>query len=458
MKTQLTKNTTVALVLGALLGLGSVGRSWSQCCLSFEGTPLTTVAVSHNVDGTFANPPSYWYITVGPGAPIPAGNYSAWCVDRGQGVLGNVFSGLLYATCDPTAIDAINNVLTAPPLGFPAVTAAVWNEVNWLLNNEQGGTAQEVQVAIWELIGQPPSGVPDPQPNPAVVAALVLSAQAHSTFTAQCGDLVGVVFASPGTQLMLLELPCTCPAVGGCRVTGGSNKEVNNSQGPCVLTPPPTFVSHGGQVGASHAGETEFTPYSACISGEWQHNRHLKGNSLVGSFHAEGNGSTHDFDSLLCACLPCDEDPSAVGLVGDVCNPNSRICGPLPSKAPANKICFSGVGDYSDTNGQKTIKAVFRVDVEDRSEGNSPSSKPPPDRYRIRIWLLGTDCRPYGPDSTDGLALRFYVSADASLIGSLATTEDLRNPIGAGAPDIDDGGDLTQGNQQIHPATGSTCP
>jgi hypothetical protein len=210
-------------------------------------------------------------------------------------------------------------------------------------------------------------------------------------------------------------------------------------------------------VGASHAGETEFTPYSTCISGEWEHDRHLTQNSLVGVLHAAGNGNTHQFDSLLCACLPCDTSPAAVGKVGEICNPNDRICGPLPRKAPANKICFSGVGDYTDSNGQKTIKAVFRVDIEDRSEGNSQASSPPPDRYRIRIWLLGTDCRPFGPDSNDGLALRFAVSADAALIGSLATTENLRNPVVAGAPDIDDGGDMTQGNHQIHPETGSPC-
>jgi len=243
---------------------------------------------------------------------------------------------------------------------------------------------------------------------------------------------------------------------GGCRVTGGSNHQLNNSQGPCINTPPPSFVSHGGQVGASHSGETEFTPYSLCISGEWQHNRHLKGNSLVGTLHASGNGSTHQFDSLLCACLPCS--PGDVGLVGDVCNPTDRNCGPLPSKAPANKICFSGVGDYTFLNGPKPLKAVFRVDIEDRSEGNSPSSNPPPDRYRIRIWVLGTTCRPYGPDSVQGMALRLAVSADASKIGTLATTEQLKNPKVAGAPDIDDGGDMTQGNHQIHPETGSTCP
>src|SRR4029078_12653932 len=109
------------------------------------------------------------------------------------------------------------------------------------------------------------------------------------------------------------------------------------------------------------------TPTTPCSSGEWQNNRHLQGNSLVGSFHASGNGHVNQFDSLLCACLPCDEKPQSVGVVGDICNPGDRICGPTPSRAPANKITFSGVGDYTYASQGRTVRAVFRVDVEDRS-------------------------------------------------------------------------------------------
>lgn len=241
----------------------------------------------------------------------------------------------------------------------------------------------------------------------------------------------------------------------GCRVTGGSNKETNTFQSACITTALPTFVSHGGQVGAAHSLGTPFTPYSTCISGEWEHNRHLTKNSLVGVLHASGNGNVHQFDSLLCACLPCVENPGAVGVIGDLCNPGDKVCGPEPRHAPANKICFSGVGDYTLDNGAKTVKAVFRVDIEDRSEGNSHSSTPPPDRYRIRIWLLNNDCgRNFGPDSPQGLALRFAASADPTKIAVLATTEDLKVNV---TPDIDDGGNMTQGNHQIHPATGATC-
>ena len=246
-----------------------------------------------------------------------------------------------------------------------------------------------------------------------------------------------------------------CPQDGGCRVTGGSNHQTNSYQAACIMTPWPTYTSHGGQVGAPFSVATPFTPNSPCISGEWQHNRHLQGNGLVGMFHASGHGVESQFDSLLCACLPCDQNPNAMGVVGSLCNPSDRLCGPQPRHASANKVCFSGVGDYTFAPGNQSVKAVFRVDIEDRSEGNSQANSLPPDRYRIRLWLLDPACgRNPDPESAEAMALRLAASADPTKIASLATTEDLKVNV---PPDIDDGGELTQGNHQIHPAAAASC-
>jgi hypothetical protein len=131
------------------------------------------------------------------------------------------------------------------------------------------------------------------------------------------------------------------------------------------------------------------------------------------------------------------------GVVGTLCNPGDRICGPEPRRAPANKICFSGPGDYALTNGNRPSRSVvFRVDVEDRSEPGGTNGPAPPDRYRMRIWFVDAD-------SSDGQALRAAVAcADP-------TTEDLGGSVPT--PDIDDGGDLIRGNQQIHPSLNKTC-
>jgi len=195
-------------------------------------------------------------------------------------------------------------------------------------------------------------------------------------------------------------------------------------------------ATHGGQVGASIGVATPFTPDSACIAGEWTHVRHIRPR-LNGNFHARS------FDSLMCACLPCPENPDVQGVVGALCNPDDRICGPEPRRAPDNKICFSGAGDYALTNGKRDRRSVvFRVDVEDRSEPGGTNGTPPPDRYRIRIWLVDAD-------SSAGMALRSEVAcADP-------TTETVS--ASAPTPDIDDGGDLIRGNQQIHPPLNKTC-
>src|SRR5439155_19962092 len=155
----------------------------------------------------------------------------------------------------------------------------------------------------------------------------------------------------------------------GCRVTGGGIVDAcgpdhsvcdPSTPGPCApdtCTSPAIDATHGGQVGAPIGVATPFTPDSACIAGEWSHVRHIK-KGLAGNFHARS------FDSLECACLPCPENPDAPGVVGMLCNPDDRICGPEPRRAPANKICFSGPGDYALTNGKRAKRSVvFRVDV-----------------------------------------------------------------------------------------------
>ena len=238
-----------------------------------------------------------------------------------------------------------------------------------------------------------------------------------------------------------------CVQALGCRVTGGGTVDAcgpgdsgcdPNTPGSCApdsCASPALEATHGGQVGAPVGVATAFTPDSACIAGEWTHVRHIRP-GLFGNFHARS------FDSLMCACLPCPENPDVPGVVGSLCNPGDRICGPEPRRAPANKICFSGAGNYAPTNGPRAGRSVvFRVDVEDRSEPGGTNGPPPPDRYRIRIWFVPAD-------TSDGQALRAEVAcADP-------TTEELTN---APPPDIDDGGDLIRGNQQIHPPLSQTC-
>jgi hypothetical protein len=221
----------------------------------------------------------------------------------------------------------------------------------------------------------------------------------------------------------------TVPSLGACRVTGGG---ISDDTFPTVIK-----ATHGGQVGASVGVATAFTPDSACIKGEWTHVRHVR-KGLRGNFHGRS------FDSLNCACLPCAESAGS-GVVEDgLCNPDDRICGPEPRRAPDNAICFSGVGDYAMTKGRRARRTVvFRVDIQDHSEPGGQQGSEPPDRYRIRIWFLNGD----DPASADAIALRMGVACAQAGVELLSVRD----------PDIDDGGDLIKGNHQIHPQIHPEC-
>jgi len=292
-----------------------------------------------------------------------------------------------------------------------------------------------------------------------------------------------------------------------CRVTGGGRQDLlSNPREPGVTEVCPTdakYVTHGGQVGAPYgngttncsnqqtqanqcanlndvllqptAGLVENIIGNVCIHGRWTHVRHNGG--VEGNFHARF------FDTLDCACLAVDLNACGLYSPGissnNVCNPGDRIAGPEPRRAPANKIVFTGVGDWAVENGRRTPRSVlFRVDIEDRSEpgGYFPGgAKPPADRYRIRIWVLNsTECMELhnAPGSGDPGLLHFR-SAIAACYGihlrdgveSQFLPNNCGNPAGrmffggcgepAGRcvrlPDIDDGGELEHGNHQIHP-------
>jgi hypothetical protein len=260
-----------------------------------------------------------------------------------------------------------------------------------------------------------------------------------------------------------------CEIPNECRVTGGGRQD-----DPLVCPDNVRYVTHGGQVGAPVGNgvctiDTNLPNFylgNPCIHGRWTHVRHMQG-GLQGNFHARF------YDTLKCACLDTNVGPGGVygagTVIGGLCNPGDRVAGPEPRKAPANKIVFTGVGDYTETKGRRIPRSVlFRVDIEDRSEpgGSHPKGgTPPADRYRIRIWVL-TDAElnqlrgTAGPDrylinfrnaisACNGLDVRDGVNIPNTCGGSGTLTFPGGAPVRE--PNIDDGGELERGNHQIHP-------
>ena len=275
--------------------------------------------------------------------------------------------------------------------------------------------------------------------NKATVTCNIVGSAGPKSVTASDNTTCQIPCFTTTTSTTTSTTTTTVPPAGGCRVTGGG---IVDACGPDLAGgDAPTHcgnrqfdaldATHGGQVGAPVGVATAFTPDSACIRGEWTHVRHIRP-SLVGNFHAR------TFDSLNCACLPCAGDPGSGQVTDGLCNPGDKICGPEPRRAPDNAICFSGVGDYTETNGKRDGRSVvFRVDIQDHSEPGGTNGTEPPDRYRLRLWFLnGAD-----PKDSQIIALRTAVGC------AHAGVEDVT----AATPDIDDGGDLLRGNHQIHP-------
>jgi len=136
---------------------------------------------------------------------------------------------------------------------------------------------------------------------------------------------------------------------------------------------------------------------------------------------------------------------------------------------------FTGVGNWFAPNDPRQTRSVlFRVDIEDRSEpgGTHPRGrKLTTDRYRIRVWIL-TDAELTALNNpSDGLlAFRNAIAAcnglkyqdgvfSSQLLNNCSNQGTIVFPGGAPVrlPDIDDGGELKNGNQQLHP-TVTACP
>jgi len=180
-----------------------------------------TISAPWHISGNFsaAANPAYFSMQVISGPPaIPLGAYDGWCVDAlntiDQGPA--TYSSLFWASCDPN----LNQELGP---GYPSsvyVSPDVWHQINYLLNHKNGAYFWNVQMAIWHLIGGPvPSeffNPPFPPTDPVQVLALVAEAQDNApAWQPQCGDKTAVVVQIPSSmrvvQLVILELPCTCP-------------------------------------------------------------------------------------------------------------------------------------------------------------------------------------------------------------------------------------------------------
>lgn len=219
----LTRKSIQMIGQPALLLLSSLSV-YSQspvppCPTLFAPTNFSTLSISapwaSTGDYSAQHNPSYLalHVTSAP-STVPVGDYLAWCVDFADGISANLtsYSALLFASCDPGLNEEIG-------VGYPNsvyVSPQLWQEVNYLLNHKNGAYFWNFQMAIWSLVGGPPTTNEFSSPYPPTdfdqVSALLADAQTNAhAWQPKSGDKLAIIVqiprAAPQIQLVILELP-----------------------------------------------------------------------------------------------------------------------------------------------------------------------------------------------------------------------------------------------------------
>lgn len=217
----------------ALLAVSSLdSRASASCPLVLPPAPnneVDTTVASYYPSGTgglgVAN--NYSLLTINilnASAPVPTGQYAGWCVDFDTPIALQPFtsffpfSGQIFSSCDPN----LNSLIPAHPNAHRS--AAVWHQVNWIINHRTGLNYGIVQEAIWRLVGGPNPGPSHlPGYNNAAVTALVANSAAQApSWVPLCGDKTAAVISydqnydptQPDVQLVIVEVPIVCASIG----------------------------------------------------------------------------------------------------------------------------------------------------------------------------------------------------------------------------------------------------
>jgi hypothetical protein len=229
MKTRSLNCWSGLFILVFALGLFRPDQVFGQSgAIDFSGPAGNQLTAFLVIWPNYPNSDAFFNTTVQDAAEaIPSGTYLTWCVDndveidpsQGYTVAGTIYSGELFPTCDTN----LNNEL--PPGHSPTsyVSPAVWQQVNYLLNNKNGANYWAVQAAIWGLVGGPMTDTTAegyPSYDPTVVQSLLTAASNNAAAWApQCGNVIGAIYvitAQAGitltnpVQLLLVEVPY-CP-------------------------------------------------------------------------------------------------------------------------------------------------------------------------------------------------------------------------------------------------------
>jgi hypothetical protein len=225
--------TAMLLALALSTGIRTV-QAQNSCCISLpQPNHVNSLIVAYPPGGGSCSATNTFQVTLGSSVgAVAAGTYPAWCIDAETALnpaLLAIWSGQLISVCDPNELSLIPFRAGSPPVGPPpVVTQTTWNEINYILNNKGNNNYWNVQAAINSLVGGPPfTNNPGYCANNTLldqnaIATLLAAAAANPNYQVPCGGVDGIVYAlddvvfTPGSaaqqvQVLILEVPCTCP-------------------------------------------------------------------------------------------------------------------------------------------------------------------------------------------------------------------------------------------------------
>ncbi len=151
---------------------------------------LPADTVSFSVSGAANSFVQVTFNTLAPCHSISNGSYAGWCIDFDITIFEDAYSGRLYRGGNTNA-----------PQQYRALP---WNKINHVLNHKLG-TPDDVQNAIWSLLGQPTL----PPLTPAFITMTNTAHQTGSTYTPSTNDISAILLdpVQP-VQPLIIEAVC----------------------------------------------------------------------------------------------------------------------------------------------------------------------------------------------------------------------------------------------------------
>jgi hypothetical protein len=125
----------LAFLMVSGIAMTTVGAVWMPNLPS--GT--VTLGIANTTPWTFP-----WTVVlsgVGAGFDVSDGSYTGWCVDTEHYIDRTLtYPVNLYSSYDPSLAS------------MPATAGVDWNRINYVLNNKDAGTADDIQAVLWYIV------------------------------------------------------------------------------------------------------------------------------------------------------------------------------------------------------------------------------------------------------------------------------------------------------------------